>query len=55
MIDHYDVKIRLNVKKSCLEQSNKLTYSYGNKVNVYVVYELGASGPKDDHATITNC
>ena len=44
MIGHYDVKIRLKFNKSCLKQSNKLTYSYGNRVNFYIVYELGASG-----------
>ena len=27
---------------SCLNQSNKLTYSHGKVVNIYIVYELGA-------------
>ena len=36
-------------------QSNKLTYSYGNRVNVYIVYELGASGSNNDDPTIKNC
>ena len=36
-------------------QSNKLTYSYGNRVNVYIVYELGASGSNNDDPTKKNC
>ena len=32
-----------------------LTYSYGNRVNVYTVFELGASGSNDDDFTIKNC
>ena len=55
LIDHCDVKIRLKFNKSCLKQLKKLTYSYGNRVNVYIVYELGASGSNDDDATIKNC
>ena len=42
-IDRYDARIRSKFNKGCLKQSNKLTYDYGNVVNVYIVYELGAS------------
>ena len=55
LIGYYDVKIRLKFNKSCLKQSNKLTYSYGNRVNFYIVYELGASGSNNDDRTIKNC
>ena len=54
LIGHYDVKIRLKFNKSCLKQSSKLTYSYGNRVNVYIVHELGASVSNDDDPTIKN-
>ena len=43
-IDRYDARIRSKFNKGCLKQSNKLTYGYGNVVNVYIVYGLGASG-----------
>ena len=37
LIDHYGSKVRLKFNKDCLKQSNKLTYDYGHKVNVYIV------------------
>ena len=42
-INRYGRKIRLQFNKSCLTQSDTLTYDYGRIVNVYIVYELGAS------------
>ena len=39
-INRYGEKIRLQFNKSCLIQSNTLTYDYGHIVNVYIVYEL---------------
>ena len=55
MIDHYGTRIRLKFNRSCLKQPNKLTYDYGNKVNVYIVYELGASSSNDSDLTLKNC
>ena len=43
LIDNYGARIRLKFNRSCLKQSNSLTYDKGHKVNVYIVYELGAS------------
>ena len=37
-IDYYGTKIRLQFNKSCLKQSNNLTYYNGHIVNVYIVY-----------------
>ena len=37
MIDHYGSKLVVKFNKDCLKQSNKLTYDYGHKVNVYIV------------------
>ena len=51
-IDHYGTKIRLKLNKSCLKQPNKLTYDNGHKVNVYIVYELGASGSSISDSTL---
>ena len=47
--------MRLKLKKSCLKQPNKTIYSYGRKVNVYIVYELGASSSNDNDSTLKNC
>ena len=37
LVDHYGSRVRLKFNKDCLKQSNKLTYDYGHKVNVYIV------------------
>ena len=50
-IDHHKGKTRLKFNKSCLKQSNKIIYSYGRKVNVDIVYELGASSSNDNDPT----
>ena len=51
LIDHYGTRIRLKFS-SCLKQPNKLTYDYGHKLNVYIVYELGASSSNDSDPTL---
>ena len=55
MIDHYGTRIRLKFNGSCLKQPNKLTYDYGHNVNVYIVYELGASSLNHSDPTLKNC
>ena len=47
--------MRVKFNKGCLKQPNKLTYDYGRKVNIYIVYELGASSSKDSDPTLKNC
>ena len=47
LIDHYGTRVRLKFNGSCLKQPNKL--------NVYIVYELGASGSNDNDPTLKNC
>ena len=54
-IDNYGTKIRLQFNKSCLKQSNTLTYDYGQIVNVYIVYELGASSSSDSYPSLKDC
>ena len=56
MIDYYyGDNVRAKFNGSCLKQLNKLAYSYGIKVNIYIVYELGASGSNDSDPTLKNC
>ena len=52
LIDYYGIKIRLKFNGSCLKQPNKLTYDYGHELNVYIVYELGASSSNDSDPTL---
>ena len=40
LTDHYGNKLRLKFNKSCLKQSNNLTYDYGSRANIYIVYNL---------------
>ena len=55
MTDHYGTIVRLKLNKSCLKQPNELTYDYGHKVNVYIVYALGASSSSSSDPTLKNC
>ena len=43
LIDYVGNKIRLKFAGNCLKQSNKLTYTPRTIVNIYIVYERGAS------------
>ena len=54
-INYVGNKIRVKFTGSCLKQSNKLTYTHGKVVNIYIVYELGASTSNDNDATLKNC
>ena len=54
-IHYYGTKVRLAFNKSCLKQSNKLTYDFGQKVNVYIVYKLGAFCSNYSDPTLKNC
>ena len=47
-------KIRVKFTGSCLKQE-KVIFNHGKVVNVYTVYELGASSSSDSDPTIKNC
>ena len=51
LIDYLGNKIRIKFIESFLKQT-KLQYTHGAIVNIYIVYELGASGSND---TLINC
>ena len=55
LIDHYGSKVRLKFNKGCLKQQNELTYDYGHRVNVYIVYELGASSSNVSDLRLKSC
>ena len=55
LIDHYGSKVRVKFNKGCVKQSNNLTYDYGSRVNIHIVYELGASSSNDSNPTLKNC
>ena len=53
-IDYLGNKIRLKFNGSILRQ-RKVSYTHGKVVNIYIVYELGASTPHSDDPTLKNC
>ena len=54
LTDHYGTKVEVKLNGSCLKQSNKLTYDYRHRENVYIVFELDASGSNDNDPTLKN-
>ena len=46
--------MRVKFTKSCLKQP-KVTHTHKNIVNIYIVYELGASISNDNDPTLKNC
>ena len=53
-IDYVGDKIKLKFNGSCLKQP-KLQYTHGTIVNIYIIYELGASGSNDNGPTLKHC
>ena len=53
-INNYGTKTRVKFTGSCLQQS-KISYTHRKIVNIYVVYELGASGSNTNDPTLKNC
>ena len=55
ILNYYDnLKVRVKVTGSCLKQP-KFTYIHKTIVNIYIVYELGASTSNDNDPTLKNC
>ena len=53
-LNYYGTKTRLKFTGSCLKQP-KVSYTYGKVVNMYIVYELGASSSHNNDLTIKKC
>ena len=53
-INNYGTKTRVKFTGSCLQQS-KISYTHRKIVNIYVVYELGASSSNINDHTLKNC
>ena len=50
----YRTKTRVKFTRSCLKQSHHI-YNHKKVVNIYIVYELGASSSNFSDPTIKNC
>ena len=53
-LNYYGTKTRVKFTGSCLKQP-KISYTHGKVVNIYIVYELGASSSHNNDATLKNC
>ena len=51
---NYGTKTRVKFIGSCLKQST-ISYAHGKIVNIYIVYELGASTSYNNDPTLKNC
>ena len=52
-LSYYGTKARVKFTGSCLKQS-KISYTHGKVVNIYIVYELGASSSHKNYPTLNN-
>ena len=53
-MNYYGNKTRVTSPRSYLKQW-KISYTHGKIVNIYIVYELGASSSNDNDHTLKNC
>ena len=53
-LSYYGSKIRVKFTRSCLRQSN-FAFTHKKVVNIYIVYELGASSSHTSDPTLKNC
>ena len=53
-VSYYGTTTRVKFTGSCLKQP-KISYTHGKVVNIYVVYELGASSTHNNDPTLKNC
>ena len=53
-LNYYGTKTRVKFIRSCLKQLDHI-YTHKKVVNIYIVYELGASSSHDTDPTLKNC
>ena len=54
ILNYYGTKTRVKFTGSCLKLT-KIPYTHGKVVNIYIVYELGASSSHNNDPTLKNC
>ena len=52
-LDCYGTKTRVEFNRSCLKQ-DKITYTHGKAVNIYIIYEIRKSINISDYSTLKN-
>ena len=54
LINYLGNKIRVKFARSCLKQPS-ISYTHSNILNIYIVYELGASRSHSNDPTLKSC
>ena len=54
ILNYFSTKTRVKFAGSCLKQP-QISYSHGKVVNIYIVFELGASSSHNDDVTLNIC
>ena len=54
VLNYYGTKTRVKFTGSCLKQPN-ISYTHERVVNIYIVYELGASSSHNNDPILKNC
>ena len=54
VLNYYGTKTRVKFTESCLKQP-KISYTHEKVVNIYIVYELGASSSYNNDPTLKKC
>ena len=52
-LSYFGTKTRVKFNGSCLKQ-DKITYTYGTIVNIYIVYELSSNLTYNENITLEN-
>ena len=52
-LSYFGTKARVKFNGSCLKQ-DKITYTYGTIVNIYIVYELSSNLTYNENITLEN-
>ena len=53
-LNYYGAKTGVKFRGSCLKQPN-ISYTHGTIVNIFIVYELGASSSQNNDPALKNC
>ena len=53
-LSYHDTKVKVQFTGSCLKQP-KFTFTHKKVVNIYIVYELGASSSHTSDPTMKHC
>ena len=54
LLSYWDTKMRVKFNGNCLKQ-DKITYTHGKVVNIYIVYEIFSYSSGDNYPTLESC